>query len=360
MQTLFESPKYKSFVQDRDKALEQIHLNTQLDLSRMVFDFLERIEGFVAKQIVQHNPNVHTLNLLSNQLDVFIQHQIGNMFASFLKRIESMRQNVFLLTYASEAEAIGRATQKQLTSSPQMFQFKITQAKSAQTIHDQDLTKRVWLAFYKLKSRIIQAFNLALVQELTPQETLDKVKGAFPKLQTYQRPPRELKPIREAGFDPNDPDQKQFLDLSFVSDTDWNLAVQAYKDTELSPTRFDQSLATSGPFAQYNWELEQDVTDDFVKQVRDGQVQAANDLGIKDFVWVAIIDDKTDECCLKRSGHTSQEIQKMLDNGKLKPEVCDAVTAPAHPSCRCQMAPVASVNQVEGPDWKSFGDWLNS
>jgi SPP1 gp7 family putative phage head morphogenesis protein len=181
------------------------------------------------------------------------------------------------------------------------------------------------------------------------------MKKAYPEIKTYRMPPRTLKPLKEA-FRDEDAEKKEFeFYHDLTNDEDWELAVSAYKDTELPASRFDQEAMydESAGYMRYNWEIEQDLTDDFVSQVRDGQVQAANDLGIEEFVWGAIIDNKTcEECCLPRNGKTTSEIEKMGGGD------CDGTVPPLHPNCRCDIAPVASTDEVDGPDWKSFEEWL--
>jgi hypothetical protein len=113
----------------------------------------------------------------------------------------------------------------------------------------------------------------------------------------------------------------------------------------------------------YGWELEQQLTHDFVKSVRDGQIDAANVNGINEFIWIAIIDQRTCElCCEWRSGLTTSEIEKTLaDNPELK-EHCDVVVPPAHFNCRCGIAPVAidlETTDIQTTDAKEFDDWLN-
>lgn len=83
-------------------------------------------------------------------------------------------------------------------------------------------------------------------------------------------------------------------------------------------------------------------------------MDAAKEMGIKDFVWIAILDDRTDECCWERSGKLTSEIEEMLASGKLDRDLCEAITPPAHPNCRCSLGPVSNIDPVEGPDWKSF------
>lgn len=351
--TLLDSPKYKKFVQDRDKALEQIHLNAQTDISRILFDLLEQLKKEIAYIALCVTPyNGIEIAKMFDKVSQFLFH---SYIPKFTARIQSMRKATYTLTYLAEQEAIGQATQKKKHSSPAEFKKKIAGAVSAQTLTGQDLDKRVWASLMGLHSKIMKRFRNGIAQGMKPGEILGEVELAFPKITTYKRPPRELKPFREADQTPKD---KAEFNFDFADQSDWDDAVSAYKQTELPRNRFDKGDDPN--YSQYDWELEQDLTDDFVNQVRSGQTDAANDLGIEEFVWVAILDNKTDECCEQRNGLITSEIEKMLASGDLDPDECDATSPPAHPNCRCNLAPVSSTDEVEGPDWKSFNEWLDS
>jgi len=194
---------------------------------------------------------------------------------------------------------------------------------------------------------------MALLSEKSPNEIVDQLKHAFPKIIAYKRPPKALTKLKEAKASAAG---KSYFDFDFIDQDDWDMAVQAYQDTELPSNRFD-NVASWDPekgMMSYQWEGEQEATEDFVKQVRYGQVDAAKDMGIQEFVWVAVLDDKTcEECCEPRNGLTTSEIDQLNDN-------CDENTPPAHFNCRCQISPVAATDEVEGPDWEAFNDWVNS
>lgn len=355
--TLLQSTKYKNFVSDRDKALEKINQNAQTDVSKILFEALNQIEGIVASLALKSEKNFLTSLASAQDLESKTLSIFSHIIYPIVGRMERMRKATFTLTHLSELEAIGQATQKTTQQSGYEFKNKLNVVAQSSTLTGEEMPERVWLSLMKLRSKILDSYRLAIVQKKTPKEILDKVRSAFPKTVTYVRPPRELKPFKEAA---QSLDDKKEISTDFVDQDDWDLATDAYKDTELPPSRFDNELVTDEGYHAYDWELTQDMTDDFVKQVRDGQVDAANDLGIEEFVWVAIIDNKTDDCCLDRNGLTTSEIQDKLDSGDIDANECDATSPPAHPNCRCQLAPVASTDEVEGPDWKSFNDWLNS
>jgi hypothetical protein len=358
--TLLDSSRYKKFILDRDKALEQINLHTQTDVSRILFAALEQVEGIVASLSLRSDKDFIASIKNTQELEIRILEIFSHILFPITERMKRMRRATYTLSHLGELEAIGQATQKTKQSSGFEFKQKLSSVDIAPTLTGDNLDQRTWYTLMKLRSKIVSAYSLATIQKKTPKEVLEKVRDVFPKTITYKRPPRELKPFREAAQNLTD---KLEVSTDFIDQDDWDLVQQAYKDTELPPSRFDNAkihdMGDHGHFT-YDWEMTQDMTDDFVSQVRAGQVEAANDLGISEFVWVAIIDNRTDDCCLHRNGLTTSEIEEKLSNGELDGDECDAVSPPAHPNCRCQLAPVASTEQVEGPDWKSFDDWLAS
>ncbi len=369
MKTLDDSSRYKTFIHSRNKALEQIHLHAQTDVSRLTFEVLDRITGFVSHMAIQDQMSLNQLTYLTQQLSQYIDHQNHQLLYQIEKRILRMRKVTFILTYLSELEAIARATKRtKLTKTTTSLDFtqKVYQQIQSETILGQRWFTRIWVVLSHLKQLILKNFQAAIARDETPKGVVDAVKASYPSIKAYRKPPRALKPVREADKpkDPNEPEDQEFDFYSnLVSDEDWNLVVQAYQDFDLPPSRFDNQKVfdEEAGYYRYDWELEQDMTDDFVKQVRDGQVEAAQDLGIKDFIWVSIIDNKTcDECCLPRNGKTTSEIESMLKSGQLDKTACDAITPPAHPFCRCDISPVASTDEVEGPNWKDFDNWLAS
>lgn len=360
--TLYQSPKYKTFVDERNIALERIESNAQLDISRLTHESLESITGYVSHMILTKRLAHENVQQAAQSLDSFIHVRFQVTTELVYRRILRLRRAVFVLSYLGELEAIARATQRTMHTDPFEFKSRINAQGRIKDVKGKLLSASLFQAFHKLKTKILNAFISAVTSDKKDGEILEAVQKVYPPIQVYKRPPRALKPIHEANSDPKDKKEFDFYH-NLTNDDDWDLAVKAYKDTELPPSRFDDEAfynPKSGTM-QYSWELEQDVTDDFVKQVRDGQVQAATDLGVKDFVWVAVIDKKTCEvCCMPRAGKTTSEIEAMLSSGDLDKDECDAVTPPAHPYCRCDIAPVASTDPVEGPDWKDFNDWLNS
>jgi len=360
-ESCLDSSRYRDFVAERDRALERIHQHAQIDLSRLLHQALTEIERLAAQLALKSGratPIVHQTTL---HFDLGVREIMAQLIPNLYRRILNMRRAVFVLTYASEREAIGRATQRRKPLSRAEFKHRMDQAVKAPTLEG-PLDQRIWRALMALRHRLVKPFELAIIMGKDPTEIVEAVRDAFPSIAVFKRPKRALTRVKEARY-PLDDEPGAWFDSDFIDDDDWNLAVQAYKDTELPPTRFDNAAAWDPEtgMMRYNWEVEQEATEDFVKQVRDGQVAAANDLGVQDFVWIAILDQKTcEDCCVPRAGKTSKEIEAMLASGQLDSDECDAITPPAHFKCRCQASPVATVDQVEGPDWQSFNDWLEA
>ena len=312
-QTLFKSSRYAKFAGDRDKALERIHQNTQIDLSRITYVMLTQIENFAASAAIRAG-TAYMTHQISVQFENGVRDIMTQTFPILVRRIMNMRRAVYVLTYAGEQEAIGRATQRKAEIGRGEFQKRLGAALSRPTILG-PLDKRVWLALMNLRRDIVQVFEVGVTQELSPAEIVQKVRDAFPPIRVYRRAPKALTKVKEAA---QRSQQTSWFDFGFIDEGDWDMAVNAYLDTEIAPNRFD-NYAQYDPATgvmKYEWELEQETTEDFVKQVKDGKIDAAKDLGVKEFVWIAIIDNHTcDECCLPRNGKTTSEIGQMLSSG---------------------------------------------
>jgi hypothetical protein len=127
----------------------------------------------------------------------------------------------------------------------------------------------------------------------------------------------------------------------------------------------DPTITAEGREVWYAWEFERDLTQEFVQSVRDGQVGAAKEAGITDFVWIAVIDSVTDACCRWRDGLLVSEIEKELAQHQDEDDECNleggGLTPPLHFNCRCALAPaqdnIPDRPSLEDPD---FETWLNT
>jgi hypothetical protein len=152
-----------------------------------------------------------------------------------------------------------------------------------------------------------------------------------------------------------------------IDQDSWDNAVDDYLLDEVPNDRspyskvFDETKEPGEDgHERYQWEVEQQVTDDFVQSVRSGEVDAANENGITDMIWITVIDQKTCQyCCRPRDGMLSAEIEAALKSGKLDADACDALVPPAHPWCRCRVSPAtADLPEKAPPDFGPWNDWL--
>src|SRR5512135_840838 len=343
------SPRYSHFKNQRDEALERI-----LYWYQVGFDvILDKLKNQVIVQ-ARHDYSIGRKVPSQEMNRDFSLASIQS--ANLMKR---MRKEIHLLTVVGEAEAMARALGK-----PQKFVVKkdhVHETPAGGSIDD-----RVELIFARLKRKVDDAFHLSRVLGSDLDEALARIERAFPpKVKRTQK--RKLKRIQEA-----DRERPPKLVTGIYDQNEWDDVVTDYQANELPDDFFrrgpddkiiyydiDPETGKRVRQERYEWELEQETTEDFVQQVRNGEIDTAKENGITDLVWRAIIDSKTDDCCIERDGKTTAEIEKMLDEGKLDADECDAITVPAHINCRCQLDPYTDdMPEVTPPDYGSFDDWL--
>jgi hypothetical protein len=355
---------YVKFRNDVDRALEILLNKAQAEMTDLLKHAFTRVVEIVAFRYTMLGSD----NLMSAKARHSLQmidQEIERLFQPFSRRILQVMTNLkahsYTLSLVGETEAIGRAMNQVMP-----FDVKHGQAlqNAMQGREGENPASRVQIAFDRLRRKILDAVEMSMIQEEDTQATLERVLRALPKKRRIKKPKRQLKPIplQEA-----DKPETITLSTGFVSDEEWAQIVDDYM-TEYVPTGrgpenvFDLPDPEGGPDLEerYGWEMEQEMTDSFVNGVRSGQNEAANQLGITDFVWIAIVDDKTDECCVWRDGLTSTEIEAKLKT-EHKDDECEVSVPPAHFNCRCTMAPMLKDMPDEEPtNAQEFEDWLNS
>lgn len=295
------------------------------------------------------------ISQIDSQIDASFHELTRQIAIEFIK----LRRFAYTLAATGETEAIARATDA-------YKQFRMTtdhliKVKSRKTSEDQDLLERISLGLSRVKRNVMDAIEVARVNEDSPHAALQRVEKSFPKSYKVKKPPRTLRTLKEAA----QKDIVKKMSASFVDEDDWRDMVDDYlKGPQFLSQRFyneEPTLYTDSEVALkgYNWAIEQELTHDFVDKVRQGQIDAANDNGISDFVWIAILDDRTDPCCEWRSGLTSSEIEAELED-KHADDDCDAIVPPAHFNCRCDLAPVGDLPERVETDFGEFSDWITS
>lgn len=363
--SLKNSKNYTKFVHQRDKALDLIHHNQQVKLSDILAGALERIRQIIVHDYQRAQGGNLSIKALHDQISQVMTIAQSQLLQSALQ----FRRTAYTLAFASEAEAIARGTGKPTRN--HLSATQISHKASQDTFSGGTLSDRIKLYLDRLARKIVDNVQLSAVQDSPMDEMLDRLRRAWPKVKVYKVPPRKLKKITEAKTKLSQWEQEgqslgyggPKLSTGFVDDEEWQRIVDQYENEYVPGNRgpegeLDIQLGEGSP--RYEWELEQEMSQDFVQQVRDGQVDAANQNGYTDFMWIAIIDDKTDECCLWRDGLTSSQISLALQNEHSDDDCEGAIVPPAHFNCRCSLAPASEdLPDIEPIAPGEFEDWLD-
>jgi hypothetical protein len=285
--------------------------------------------------------------------------------------IKRLRAKTYLLAHDGEAEAMGQALGKVMRSNPKTKPQRDKEAPSGGQLED-----RIDLYFSRLGRKIQDAMQRAKIMGEDPRE---RVKKAFPPTRSIKSTPaltrrktaKESDPLLSKSLTSDDP--RAEMSVGITDDDMWNEILKDYTANVLPEDIFkrggeDKTLfydVTTGETEErYTWEVEQEITEDFVRGVREGSNDAAKENGYDDFMWITIQDSKTDECCSCRDRLSSSQIEEMLDSGKIDADECDAIVPPAHFNCRCSSAPMTTAEQEFDPkELESFysdvNDWLD-
>lgn len=358
---------YNRFIRARDLALEKIHSNTQLkitDALNIAFKHALMYVGFYLDQIdINSGFTLDTKNRLK-KLDVDIEWIFDSAIPKISHSIERMRKQSFLLASAGEGEAIGRATGKQTRTDVSRETLHKVAAKESPS--GGNFQHRIKLYLNNVKRDIMSSVEHGIIVGGTKIEILDAVfRSAIPKKRSYAQPKKILRDPKKA-LQEADKTKVARVDVGYVTPEDWVGLVDAYKEDYLPQTRGPEDVVATVKTDDdiekevYAWELERDVTQSFVEDVRAGQIDAAKKNGIIDFIWIAIVDDRTDDCCLWRDGLTTSQIEEAL-GGAHSDDECDAISPPAHFNCRCTLAPALDGidDLVPEDNAAEFDQWLN-
>lgn len=361
------SPEFEKFIKDRDHALEDILFKYQIAIARIVSVLKTRTEEIVVhlstKSIGREHAKMNR-EIFQKRLEPWFQ--MGIIQAHSL--IKQMRGSVYALSYAGQAEAIGRALRKQTKAN--LSRSDITAERERSSIRGGNSLARVELSFHRLLRDVVDAFQASQVLESPSQETLERVQRVFPKEKKIsKRPKNRMAKVREAERKPED---KVTLSSGVIDPETWDKLLTDYRDEYLpfGSAPGDQIFYASNfrdeveadSIQGYDWEVSNELMNDFVQSVRNGEDDNSEENGMDDGVWIAVIDGKTDECCSVRDGLLISEIRKKLDDGD-DMGGCDAEISPAHPFCRCRIAPATKeIVHTDKPevDYAGFDDWLEN
>lgn len=363
--SLAKSPRYVKFVRARNKALEVFHLKTQLKISSAIQLAILSIKDMVAlrySDIMMHGIYSPTGKDRIARIEMELRRTFGAIIPQICHEITSLRRITYALTYASESEAIGQSVGEKTNYS--LTRDKINKVLMSDAFLGGSIEGRVQYVVNKLIRKILSSIELSAITEKPHGEAMDAVARVLPKIRRVSTDQRNIgaTPIKEAD---KPEDESPDMSTGYIDDQTWEEIVDTYKSEQVPSWRGpDTSFTTTkggGDSTEiFAWDLEQEVTQDFVYQVRLGQVDAAKENGINDYVWVAIVDNRTDECCTWRDGLTTAEIEQKLKSERSDDE-CQALVPPAHFNCRCVLAPMVD-EMPERPESneKEFDAWLNS
>lgn len=367
---------YRKFRNEADRGLEVLLNRSKQELN----DNLRGIFTRAAQIAVSHYSMIAKEDLISYKSRATIDRiddQLTHLFYSSVSQLQNvfirMSTQVYMLSLAAEAEAIGRALVK-----PVKYQVKSEKAYE-QALWNQEgtlIADRILLSFNKIRRKLMGAIELSVIQEDSTREMLIRFLKALPSQRVVKRPKRVLKNIKEADREDNDDDislPKTSFSVGVLDQAEWASILDSYRKEYVPEWRSpefilnvadelgldEEALADQG-LLTYAIDLEQEMVDKFVRDTRAGQTDAAKQEGISDFMWIAVIDDKTDECCAWRDGLTSREIEARLSGDK-KDDECKTIVPPAHFNCRCRMAPVLKdMPELEPSNMQEFEDWLKT
>lgn len=365
MQSFSNSDTYRRFVKARDQTLEQLLKKAYIKTGNAQRELFIQWVYVCLHAIAKSNQVAGPLSLTTVKRNL---DQMDQLLTPAVIRIQAiimqLRKSTYILTVSSEAEAIGQALGKptRYTISKEKLD-QIINAKSPKSGADfsQSITYTLLGVMDKLK-RMALWIAMQPEQNISNDEMLKYLISKLPKTKDLESMKKVLKPIKayEANRQPV-PD----ISVGYFDDEDWENVLSDLK-SEFSVNRGPESFVMEKPPGSkqevpvYSWEIEQEYTHDFVVAVRKGVVDAANQNGINDFIWIAVLDDRTCESCCGDfgcadfDGKLTSEIEKMTKGY--------AVVPPAHFNCRCQIAPANKDDMPTVPESneKEFDAWLNS
>lgn len=344
-----DSPHYRRWVQQRDRALELLHHNAQAratdEMRNMLTDVL-----MLARSSFDHlkNPD-HPLAIdhFQDQVTRFLRISSAKLFDIY----NDLITKTYLLSKASETEIAAQLTLKSVPNKitkQELFEYEVEETLTP-------LHQRLQLYMDRLSRKIVTMAQTSALNAPDHEAFLTDILSAFPKTRSVVVPRRVLKPLVEA-------EKKIKVDasLDYIDEDTWQDMVADYKNKHIPKWRSPEhviNIPTKEKEEWYAWEFERDMTHEFVQAVRDGQISGAKDAGITDFVVISIIDNDTCEKCCNGLGcvnfdkHLVSEVVEMTNGEQSVP--------PYHFNCRCTLAPATeNIPAIPDDGSKSFEEWL--
>lgn len=367
---LSQSKTYRDFTRAREEALERLLAKYRAEISDMTGEFITSLMIAVRELHPAFTSDCDN-GTAAEGIPARMKPRVEMMSRHYRKLVHRIRVTSNALAKAGEIEAISRSMNKR--HELKFSNFNALALQGAPAVSGGAVEARARMYFDRLVRKVAsQAQAVGLIRDsdgkpLSREDFMARVATVLPKAKPV--PDRiTLKRVqaREAG---KPQAEEPMAMLGFMDRTTYDMILNDYLEEYVPRGRSPADVAEIARVVMpngrmkdkvvYEWEIEREATNEFIAAVRHGQVQAANDAGINDFVWIAVLDNRTDECCEKRDGLLTSEIKLKLD-GAWADDECQAIVPPAHLNCRCTLAP-ATENIPDRPevDHGSFEAWLN-
>lgn len=360
-------PAYRTFSHKRDAALERLLAKGRARASDVLRRFMVAVKGDVARAYPLLNTEHMDprTNRELEHLDAQLGHHVYALSGELGRIWTVTRAQAYTLAHASEQAALLKAGVKGFPK-PLSRGDILSAAYKPTSLGPAD--SRAHLALSRLRRKVMDAVELGRILGDTAPQAVDRALAIFPRPELLAYPSKEFRRLREAKRPTQDElaEDYPFSFVDFVDEAERDAIVSEYTDQFVPEWRDPRAGALEAPvaagdgegFITYPWELEREMTEDFVASVEEGRHAGAKAQGITTFVWTAIIDQKTDDCCIKRDGLTTAEIAEKLKDDWAGDE-CQATVTPAHFNCRCRLVPATEdlpeVPESNAPD---FEEWL--
>lgn len=353
--------KYIDFINARDRVAEVLLMKAR----EQVADELRRFMVLIRNEIVMAYPGLsqdfldpHTLGEI-RRLEGRIDEAAYSVCLKMCQAWINMRRQVFALSHAGEQQAVINAT----GGKPHKVSFDLLSKEAYDDTTLGPLFDRAYISLVRYRYKVMDAVQMSRILGDDLKGTIKRALDIFPAPERVKRPAIIRRAMKESdGKD----DFDGYMLQDFVDHLEYEDIVSTYKKEyvpEWRDPRHDTGeidVADTGGYQVYSWQLENEMTEDFVTKVRTGSHEGARKQGISDFVWIAVLDSHTDECCEKRFGLTTSEIKDKL-SGEWSGDECRAIVPPAHFNCRCSLAPATDdLPDVPESNESDFEEWLNS
>ncbi len=362
--TYNELPSYVRATNKRDQILEKLLIKARARQSDNLRHFISLVLQHVSRYYPLLNKNYldpHTVSVMK-RLEWEIEQSAKVVTNQIQNDWRDLKRRTYAFSWAATQKAMLNAGK---AGKPEMMPVGKLAHHTGKKSDLGGVGDRIHLALERLKRKVIDAVQMSRIMEETHEEAMVRAGKAFPAVRVQKRLHELTRALVEANRRPEEGDA--LYGPLFIDADDWDDIVAEYKDEyvpEWRDPRYSMetpiSAGEDGEYMLYPWQVEQEMTEDFVGSVRAGEVDSANAQGITDFVWIAVLDSHTDDCCRKRDGLTNAEIEANLD-GEWKADECQASVPPAHFNCRCRIAPATDdLPEKPADNSQDLEDWLNS